>query len=45
MWINFFTVALAMALGCGVMALYMQNDPAPEQAAPRRRRRMRGARG
>ena len=45
MWINLFTVALAIALGLGATALIMQNDLSTQHAAPRRRRRLTRARG
>ncbi|MCW5687562.1 MAG: hypothetical protein KIT76_03345 [Pseudolabrys sp.] len=45
MWINLFTVALAIALGCGVTALYMQNDLTAQPVAPKRRRRVARVRG
>ncbi len=45
MWINLFTVALAIALGLGVTAMIMQNDLRTQHAAPKRRRRMPRVRG
>jgi len=45
MWINLFTVALAIALGLGATAMIMQNDLTAQHAAPKRRRRMPRARG
>ena len=45
MWINLFTVALAVALGFGVTALYMQNDLTTQPATPKRRRRVSRVRG
>lgn len=45
MWINLFTVALAIALGLGATALIMQNDLTAQPAAPKRRRRVSRVRG
>ena len=45
MWINLFTVALAIALGCGATALIMQNDLTAQNAEPKRRRRLSRSRG
>jgi hypothetical protein len=45
MWINLFTVALAIALGLGATALIMQNDLSTQQASSKRRRRVSRVRG
>ncbi|MBS0247150.1 MAG: hypothetical protein JSR61_11060 [Proteobacteria bacterium] len=45
MWINLFTVALAIALGLGATALIVQNDLTTQHAAPKRRRRVARVRG
>ena len=45
MWINQFTVALAIALGFGATALIMQNDLTTQNVAAKRRRRVSRVRG
>jgi hypothetical protein len=45
MWINLFTVALAIALGLGATAIIMQNDLSTQQASSKRRRRVSRVRG
>ena len=45
MWINLFTVALAIALGLGATALIMQNNLTVQNAEPKRRRRLSRVRG
>lgn len=48
MWINLFTVALAIALGCGAAALVLQNydwqtaTPRQRRVSQRRLTRVRG---
>lgn len=44
MWINLFTIALAIALACGTAALILQGREF-QPAEPRRRRRIGRARG
>lgn len=44
MWINLFTIALAIALACGTAALILQTREF-QPAAPKRRRRMSRVRG
>ncbi|MBS0533854.1 MAG: hypothetical protein JSR72_07330 [Proteobacteria bacterium] len=45
MWINLFTIAVAIALGFGATALIMQNDLTTQNAEPKRRRRVPRVRG
>lgn len=44
MWINFFTIALAVAIACGTAALILQNREL-ETVTPKRRRRFNRTRG